>query len=80
MINWKGKLMQSSIMPTVPNGKGRKIDLHTLAATIKEISRHPDQYTFIVENPGAHAPSAAGPEGIMRHRAGGYNETQGRRV
>ena len=47
-------------MPTVPNGKGRKIDLHTLAATIKEISRHPDQYTFIVENPGAHAPSAAG--------------------
>ena len=60
MINWKGKLMQSSIMPTVPNGKGRKIDLHTLAATIKEISRHPDQYTFIVENPGAHAPSAAG--------------------
>jgi len=52
--------MQSSIMPTVPNGKGRKIDLHTLAATIKEISRHPDQYTFIVENPGAHAPSAAG--------------------
>ena len=60
MINWNGKLMQSSIMPTVPNGKGRKIDLHTLAATIKEISRHPDQYTFIVENPGAHAPSAAG--------------------
>ena len=60
MINWKGKLMQSSIMPTVPNGKGRKIDLHTLAATIKEISRHPEQYTFIVENPGAHAPSAAG--------------------
>ena len=60
MINWKGKLMQSSIMPTAPNGKGRKIDLHTLAATIKEISRHPDQYTFIVENPGAHAPSAAG--------------------
>jgi len=47
-------------MPTAPNGKGRKIDLHTLAATIKEISRHPDQYTFIVENPGAHAPSAAG--------------------
>jgi hypothetical protein len=60
MINWKGKLMQTSVMPTVPSGKGRKIDLCGLAAMIKEIGRHPEQYTFIVENPGAHAPSAAG--------------------
>ena len=60
MINWKGKLMQTSVMPTVPSGKGRKIDLCGLAAMIKEIGRHPEKYTFIVENPGAHAPSAAG--------------------
>lgn len=60
MIDWKGNLVQASVMPTMPMGKGRKIDLCALAGMIKSIARHPEQYTFIVENPGAHAPSAAG--------------------
>jgi len=60
LIDQQGALIERQEMPTIPDGKGRKIDLRTLAKYLKEVARHPQHHTFIVENPGAHAPSAAG--------------------
>ena len=60
LIDQKGALISSMPMPTMPNGKGRKIDLIELSNLFREIGRHPSNQMFIVENPGGHAPSAAG--------------------
>lgn len=59
-IDVNGQLKHISIMPTISNGKGRKIDLKGLATMIESFSKSKKHYTFIVENPGAHAPSASG--------------------
>ena len=59
-VDANGQLKHTLIMPTVPKGKGRQINLQGMAAMIKSLSEADRHYTFIVENPGAHAPSAAG--------------------
>ena len=59
-VDANGQLKHTLIMPTVPRGKGRQINLQGMAAMIKSLSEADRHYTFIVENPGAHAPSAAG--------------------
>ncbi len=58
-----GKIIDQRVMPVVAIGKGRKIDL----AMLDEFFGHAeDDYlggisaTVIIENPGGHAPSAAG--------------------
>lgn len=55
-----GNIVYSIVMPTIQSGKGRKIDLCALAGIMREFLNHKHKPTFIVENPGAHAPSAAG--------------------
>ena len=55
-----GKIVMSRTMPILSDGKSRVIDIGSLATLFAEIGRHPDRQKFIVENPGGHAPSAAG--------------------
>lgn len=59
LVDTDGKLLQSMVMPTISNGKGRKIDLKTLNEYFDSASTYSIE-TFIVEDPGGHAPSAAG--------------------
>lgn len=58
-----GNLLDLTVMPTVKVGKGRKIDLQVLSdyfALAKIGCQRGRLYTFILEDPGGHAPSAAG--------------------
>lgn len=59
LIDTEGKLLQCMVMPTISNGKGRRIDLKALNEYFESASTYSIE-TFIVEDPGAHAPSAAG--------------------
>jgi hypothetical protein len=54
-----GNLTKMIVMPTVKIGKGRKINLHELSELFK-IFRGSGSCRFSIENPGGHAPSAAG--------------------
>jgi hypothetical protein len=53
-----GNIIDQRVMPVVEIGKGRKIDLHELSDFLQmRLGKAP---TIIIEQPGAHAPSAAG--------------------
>lgn len=53
-----GNIIYQRVMPVVEIGKGRKIDLHELSDFLQmRLGKAP---TIIIEQPGAHAPSAAG--------------------
>jgi hypothetical protein len=53
-----GNILDQIVMPTIKLGKGRKVNLLELCGYI---GRHSDRDTTVcVENPGGHAPSAAG--------------------
>jgi hypothetical protein len=60
LLDQQGALIERKIMPTTSDGKARKICLRSLANYFAEVARHPQDQVFIVENPGAHAPSASG--------------------
>ena len=62
-IDERGQIIDKRIMPTVEDGKGRKIDLHALNSLLDLASGsalNNDSATVIIENPGHHAPSASG--------------------
>ena len=59
-INNKGKLVIARKMPVITEGKKSKIDVSSLAVLFADLGRQQDCQTFILENPGGHAPSAAG--------------------
>lgn len=60
ILNTDGDLVSRKIMPTASKGKGRKIDVCGLADLFSRIGDLEHRQTFIIENPGGHAPSAAG--------------------
>lgn len=47
-------------MPIVVKGKKSSIDIESLAVLFADLGQQQDCQTFIVENPGGHAPSAQG--------------------
>lgn len=63
IVELRGSQLDKSIMPTISPGKGRKIDLADLKlmATFWKVAiDHDREVHAILENPGGHAPSAAG--------------------
>jgi len=65
VIDENGIMLASEVMPTVKTGKGNKIDIAMLRKILfapigKIVTANPAAYTFIIEDPGAHAPSASG--------------------
>ena len=61
--NHTGQLVKRFITPTQNLGKGRRIDTHeidTIFKLIAEKIKAGDNWQAIVEDPGKHAPGAAG--------------------
>ncbi len=58
-IDGQGHILQLDRMPTLKKGKGRKIDIATLSKYLHH-QIHDGAITVTIENPGGHAPSAAG--------------------
>ena len=59
----RGDKLSTLIMPTVPTGKKaqEKINLIALGTILKDLLRNSNgELTAIIEDPGGHAPSAAG--------------------
>ena len=68
-IDGQGHMLQLDRMPTIKKGKGRKIDVAELAQSLElakyalglDAHRKPvARLTVVIEDPGGHAPSAAG--------------------
>ena len=55
-----GQIKNVNVMPTVKPGKGRKIDLRALDALLVNFKHHFGGIMAVLEDPGGHAPSAAG--------------------
>jgi len=59
-ISDKGKLVITRTMPVIVEGKKSRIDISSLAVLFADLGQQQGCQTFIVENPGGHAPSAQG--------------------
>ena len=58
VVTHNGAIHFQTPMPTIKLGKGRKLDVVTTHRIIQAVKD--DGGTFIIEDPGGHAPSAAG--------------------
>ena len=58
-LDKSGRILELLRMSTLKKGKGRKIDIATLSDYLHHQS-HTGALTVIIEDPGGHAPSAAG--------------------
>ena len=58
-LDASGRILELLRMPTLKKGKGRKIDISALSAYLHHQS-HAGALTVTIEDPGGHAPSAAG--------------------
>lgn len=59
-VGSSGNVLRTAIMPTMKAGKGRVLDMETFQAILMHPIDGAKEVTYIIEDPGGHAPSAAG--------------------
>jgi len=60
VVDYDGNLTDKYVMPVCKAGKGRMIHIVGFHKTLEKIISVSDRNIFVIENPGGHAPSAAG--------------------